>query len=74
MKKRPADNGALPPQTLTKVLVGSVPVTSDGDDDRPRCGVVGGYCEALGWLRREPSCPAAVCCRSYWADAEGMAS
>jgi hypothetical protein len=27
MKKRPAANGPLPPQTLTKVLVGSVPAT-----------------------------------------------
>jgi hypothetical protein len=42
--------------------------------ERPRCAVVGTYCEALHWLRREPACPSSVCCRSYWADAEAVAS
>lgn len=37
---------------------------------RPRCRVVGAYCEALHWLQREPYGPAAVCCRHYWGDIE----
>lgn len=42
-------------------------------DERPHCRVVGHYCEALGWLRREPTCPSSVCCRHFWADAEAVA-
>jgi hypothetical protein len=44
----------------------TIPNASD-ETDRPRCAVVGVYCEALGWLRREPQ-PASVCCRHYWAE------
>jgi hypothetical protein len=42
--------------------------------DRPLCEVVGQYCENLGWLARGPSTRITVCCRGYWADAEGEAS
>ena len=44
----------------------------DGADagTRPRCGVVGIYCESLGWLARELRSRATACCRSYWADDE----
>ena len=38
--------------------------------DRPRCDVVGVYCEALWWLRREPRCHATACCRHFWGDDE----
>ena len=42
--------------------------------DRPHCVVTETYCEALGWLRREPACPASLCCRHFWADVEQVAS
>ena len=48
----------------------SVPDTPATTLDRPRCAVVGVYCESLGWLQREPAFPASVCRRSYWADVE----
>jgi hypothetical protein len=41
---------------------------------RPHCRVVGAYCEALYWLRREPLSRATTCCRHYWADAKREAS
>jgi hypothetical protein len=54
-----------------KVRVSTLPPPAD---DRPRCAVVGVYCEALWWLRREPPGRTALCCRGYWHDAEGWAS
>jgi hypothetical protein len=56
-------------QTTGRGAAGASTLLRTPDEtDRPRCAVVGVYCEALGWLRREPQ-PAAVCCRSYWAEA-----
>jgi hypothetical protein len=52
----------------------SVPDTPVTTADGPRCAVVGVYCEALWWLRRELPSRAALCCRGYWADVEGEAS
>jgi hypothetical protein len=55
MKKRPADNGALPPQTHTKILVGSVLDTSDPDLE-PRCKLCDGpyevAYEGVRWCAR----------------------
>jgi hypothetical protein len=41
---------------------------------RPRCDVVGVYCEALWWLRRESRCHATSCCRHFWGDDQAVAS
>jgi hypothetical protein len=76
MKKRPADNGPLPPQTLTKAAVGSVPVTDDrphwsgcpygcaGWHDHPPIRIVArcNFCLSLDWSAREslPDC-SSVC-------------
>ena len=45
------------------------PTPDETHDDRPYCRVVRAYCEALGWLSREPRPRGAVCCRHYWAEA-----
>jgi len=52
----------------------TVPAGSVTTTDRPRCAVVGVYCEALWWLAREPYRRGTPCCRAYWADAEAVAS
>jgi hypothetical protein len=63
--------GALAQTGLVDSSVPDTPVTTL---DRPLCGVVGVYCESLGWLRREPACPASVCCRHFWANAEAVSA
>jgi excisionase family DNA binding protein len=67
-KRESRPRGAAPEQsaqTATAIIPHSI-VTID----RPRCTVVGAYCEALHWLWREPASRATWCCRSYWADVE----
>ena len=70
-KSRATKDPAL--QTAGRLSIASVDAGTV-TPDRPRCVVVGTYCEALGWLRREPACPASACCRHFWADAEAEAS
>jgi hypothetical protein len=72
MGNAPQVGGALLERTGKVSL--SVPDATVTTAGRPPCVVVGVYCEALWWLRREPPSRAALCCRGYWADVEGEAS
>jgi hypothetical protein len=48
----------------------SIAADTDTTPHRPHCVVTDSYCEALWWLRREPTMPSSVCCRHFWADVE----
>ena len=69
MRNPPRGSGGIS-VTAGQVVTASLDRPADETRERPYCRVVRAYCEALGWLRREPRCPATVCCRHYWGDAD----
>jgi hypothetical protein len=70
-RKRPAGQAGRSHTTTAPASGTSVVIVDESTRDaRPRCRVVGVYCEALYWLQREPLSRATACCRHYWADVE----